>query len=341
MVNKENIIDAYKWILDREPESENVIQAWLKRNIGIAELRAYLISSEEFKQKNKLSQINASTKKNVDNEKASKETSNIKSIEYSFDDIHAERLIFLHVPKTGGTTLHDFLKGYFNEDKICPARYNSLSDYNVGDLVGYSFFSGHYNLPNCSLIPGKNNKIITFLREPQARLISAYYFWRSHVVRQGSPVLPVLANENSFCDFLDHPVIKNGSNTFNPYTQLLIGKTPSGEFNDFGYLDGLNEADRVLYDEAIVALDSLEFYGLLEEYDESVRRLSNQLNLNFKGTVEKKMVLSDLVEHSTSSFKPVEKEILTDKHKFYIQKNTYLDTLIYDYAVSKFNSNTK
>src|SRR5262249_170075 len=94
-------------------------------------------------------------------------------------DLTRPKLVFLHHPKTGGTTLHHILMRGFDEDEICPERFNGLQHYSAGDLARYRYFSGHFDLLSVSLIPGEK-KIITMLREPISRLISLYYFQRAH-----------------------------------------------------------------------------------------------------------------------------------------------------------------
>lgn len=36
------------------------------------------------------------------------------------------RLIFLHVPKTAGTTIDHIFRNYYAPDKICPERHNGI-----------------------------------------------------------------------------------------------------------------------------------------------------------------------------------------------------------------------
>ena len=324
MINKNDVKEAYSWILGRQPESNDVVGKWLDKGIDAMAFRTMLLESNEFRDKSK-------TESSKIDKVVSVASTDIKAID-------EERLVFLHIPKTGGTTLHEFLCDFFDKEKICPARYDTLWDFKVGELVNYTFFSGHYSLPTCDLIPGVNNKVITFLREPKARLISAYYFWRSHVITSKSQQLPILTNRYSFCDFLELENIRNGANTFNPYIQLLTGCVPTGEFRKYGDISGLNSHDKILLEKAINKLDSLEFFGLLEEFDESVRRLSEKLNLNFKGRIEKKMVLKDLVNQGSNDFKSVVKETLTENHELLIERNTYLDELLFKYALSKFKN---
>ncbi|MDQ0859692.1 sulfotransferase family 2 domain-containing protein [Bacillus sp. V2I10] len=66
-------------------------------------------------------------------------------------------LIFMHIPKTGGTTLHYFLKNQYNENVQCYQR-----------KTGFGLHR-HFSKP-CIYI--------TMMRDPVERIISLYYYIR-------------------------------------------------------------------------------------------------------------------------------------------------------------------
>jgi hypothetical protein len=55
------------------------------------------------------------------------------------------RLVFRHLPRTGGTTLHHHLSAHFAPDQICPERFSRLERYSESQLEQWRFFSGHFN----------------------------------------------------------------------------------------------------------------------------------------------------------------------------------------------------
>jgi hypothetical protein len=87
------------------------------------------------------------------------------------------RLVFLHLPKTGGTTLHHHFSAHFTPDEICPLRSPGLERYTVTELAQWRYFSGHYNAEEIKRIPGPLF-VVTVLRNPIERLLSHYYFWK-------------------------------------------------------------------------------------------------------------------------------------------------------------------
>jgi hypothetical protein len=89
-----------------------------------------------------------------------------------------DRLIFLHIEKTAGTTAHHILAQHFAEDQICPERFGNMAFWDARNFEPYRYFSMHASLRMINPIP-QPRKIVTFLREPVARLLSHYNFWRS------------------------------------------------------------------------------------------------------------------------------------------------------------------
>jgi len=89
-----------------------------------------------------------------------------------------DRLIFLHIEKTAGTTAHHILAQHFPEDQICPERFGNVTFWDPRNFEPYRYFAMHASLRMINPIP-QPRKIVTFLREPVARLLSHYNFWRS------------------------------------------------------------------------------------------------------------------------------------------------------------------
>ena len=100
------------------------------------------------------------------------------------------KLVFLHLPKTGGTTLHHHFASHFAPNEVCPERFSRLHRMDPAEMPRYRFFSGHYNMQQVGLIPGPLFTV-TVLRDPVERVLSNYYFWKRH------PPGPATADPNS------------------------------------------------------------------------------------------------------------------------------------------------
>jgi hypothetical protein len=84
----------------------------------------------------------------------------------------------MHIPKTGGITLRSYLSGLFSSSDVCfgPPKGGAWKDGDVPD--GCRFYSGHFDV---DFIKRRkvDSVILTVIREPTARIISMYDFWRS------------------------------------------------------------------------------------------------------------------------------------------------------------------
>jgi hypothetical protein len=143
------------------------------------------------------------------------------------------RLVFLHLPKTGGTTLHHHFSAHFTPDEICPLRIPGLERYSVTELAQWRYFSGHYNAEEIKRIPGPLF-VVTVLRNPIERLLSHYYFWKRHTPQHIERLQlrgPKHTREGTLLDFLrsTEPTVLAGAN--NRMARQLAGqviKRPGG-----------------------------------------------------------------------------------------------------------------
>jgi len=121
-----------------------------------------------------------------------------------------DRVVFLHVPKCGGTTLHHILGEWFGHNMLHPERFNELYSYTGGQLASSLVFSGHYDFYATTLIPGPQKRI-SFLRDPAERLVSLYNFHRAHTpeaIARDNLLLPRWANQHDISDYFAKPEIR-------------------------------------------------------------------------------------------------------------------------------------
>lgn len=88
-------------------------------------------------------------------------------------------LAFLHLPRTGGTALHEALSARHAPEEICPSRMNRLDEMPRGEIARYRLFSGHHRFEHLALMPAPR-LAVTVLREPRARVVSLWRHWRRH-----------------------------------------------------------------------------------------------------------------------------------------------------------------
>ena len=94
----------------------------------------------------------------------------------------------MHIHKTGGQSLSAALRTQFPEDQICPHNTeHGLLAQSPADLSRYQLFMGHISPTALQEMIGGDFETVTLIREPKARLVSAYSFWRSRAADFGAP----------------------------------------------------------------------------------------------------------------------------------------------------------
>ncbi|MCA9199557.1 MAG: sulfotransferase family 2 domain-containing protein [Planctomycetales bacterium] len=240
-----------------------------------------------------------------------------------------ESLVFMHIPKTGGTTLHRLLKAHFADELICPERFARLEAYSLEELSRYRFFSGHFDRTNVACIPG-SPKIVTLFREPKARILSLFYYWKSHkweVIEAKDLAGPRMAKSMRLLDFLRCPLPGITPNIDNVMTRTLLPQFVVGPNREFGM------AEELVLPEATAFLDNMECFGVLEEYETTVNVIWGQLGWHRPATIpvtrsrDKFSIYSEMEE--------VEREDITPKIEQELDRLTRYDTQLYEYAVSQ------
>lgn len=88
------------------------------------------------------------------------------------------KIIFLHIPKTAGQSVHAALVNAFGAEAVCPARVNDqLRRMSISELNRYQVFSGHFDWSLLDCIRGPKY-VFTILREPIDRILSFYFYLR-------------------------------------------------------------------------------------------------------------------------------------------------------------------
>ncbi|MBR0648083.1 sulfotransferase family protein [Roseomonas terrae] len=145
--------------------------------------------------------------------------------EPAFPPAAGRKLVFLHLPKTGGTTLHHHFSEAFAPEEICPVRFSQLNQIPTATLATYRFFSGHYTFEQIRLIPGRSF-VVTVLRDPVERILSTYYFWKRHraaVVEEHNLAGPAAARSNDLLGFLRSPIPEVRDSIENTMVRYLAG----------------------------------------------------------------------------------------------------------------------
>ncbi len=200
------------------------------------------------------------------------------------------KVTFLHLEKTAGMAVTSVLMARFHPMQIDPDPRRTypphvltpLPPFLIDRVKRYALVWGHYDLPSIRRL-GNDRFVFTMLREPRARVVSLYRYWRSTAAQDvgwAGANAPVLAAQRlSLLDFLqsEDPAIIDYIDNF--YVRRLTGAYASGSD-----VDPLR-ADPVRYlGQALDGLASLDFVGLTEDADGAVRGLAACLGFTAPAT---------------------------------------------------------
>jgi Sulfotransferase family len=83
--------------------------------------------------------------------------------------------LFVHLPKTAGTSFSSALQSALGRDAVSPLFVASrLSEQDIARLERYRAIAGHISIDD--ITPFRNRQLLTILRDPTDRCISWYYF---------------------------------------------------------------------------------------------------------------------------------------------------------------------
>ena len=99
--------------------------------------------------------------------------------------MHQRSIFFLHNPKAAGSSLQRLFRSLFGADEVAPIFSNAPNDHRAkGSSVarhrGYAFYAGHFGYDAYKSL-SEGHVLITNFREPIARIVSLYRYWRNSV----------------------------------------------------------------------------------------------------------------------------------------------------------------
>jgi len=89
-----------------------------------------------------------------------------------------KKIVFLHIPKTAGQTVHSELSRIVGADQTSPVRVHTQAPNDGQFPAGYRLYSGHLDWNTLDDI-GNDRFVFTILRDPFER-IASFYFYLHH-----------------------------------------------------------------------------------------------------------------------------------------------------------------
>lgn len=213
----------------------------------------------------------------------------------------AKERIFVHIPKTGGTTLDCAIKGKQWTKNVHDIYYRHIHNQtklsNAGDLLEESNFPKY-----------KKYDIYTMLRHPVDRLVSEYFFVRDRK------------------EFFS--LIKKRPRNLKEFAANVQTRNYMVNFLNGGRIYPTETVTRRHLDKAIRAIDELPIHvGIFEEYDKSLKFFSNKMGVKWPKKIEVKRITLN---------RPKLAEVSQEVKDLIVEKNQ-LDLELYNYCKQKFD----
>lgn len=217
-----------------------------------------------------------------------------------------EKLIFYHIPKTGGTTVTSLLNQQFPPHTICPDNfYYEIEQRSFTELMNFRFIRGHFFF-HSNLLKIPHTKKIVFLRNPVERVLSEQRFFEAY--------------------YLQHPDLLYKEHFLPPGQPIKTVKNQQCRF-----LSSLNPLDPMISDAMHLksAKHNLEhaffFIGLTEKMDESITRLYSLMGWNPPTTIPKYQATAENPElRDPSLLEAIQQQNWADIELYEFAKNLFM-----------------
>jgi hypothetical protein len=178
----------------------------------------------------------------------------------------ARPIVFMHVPKAGGTTVREELRCWFPQAQhvqfTSPQMCDELSDQ---DLSRIEVFTGHIGFRFLQRVP--TAIVVTFLRDPLERAVSQYWYHRHNLNtfrgRQLSFAEYLRSDISGFRAVLDNGIVWQFAWDQHPAFRDEV------RFSD----------DDCLFKEASANIQSVDFIGFQESLDQDIELLREYLGV--------------------------------------------------------------
>ncbi|MBU2994093.1 sulfotransferase family protein [Octadecabacter sp. B2R22] len=320
-----DIQTSYNVFLGRAPSPQEMERV-KNTHPDITSLRQVFLKSSEFSAQYK----NIAGAQPTANVQQSTPATPFKNIT-KFQPAKEDRVVFLHIPKCGGTTLHNMLSYWFGQSNVHSERLNGLYGHTGASLASAKVFSGHYDHYATTLIPGPK-KMITFLRDPLDRLVSLYNFHRAHspsIIERHNLVLPRWANEHDVDSYFEHPVIRNSPAINNTMVRYFSDVPQIGRYHETGAAKEIS-LDEML-EQALRNLEKFAFVGFMDQYAADMKRLAATLGCEPPSKVKKHQVLDDLMD-SSPDMRKITKQKPTAQSRDDMEELVAYDRILYAHA---------
>lgn len=247
-----------------------------------------------------------------------------------------EMLFFLHIQKTAGTSVKQFLQSKFAEGEICPyPTWSRLSRISPLEFRNYRFLYGQHPIWLKELMP-ENARFATVLRHPLDRTLSHFNYLKSELFPIADQIHPnnaaeyyfaqeVFQKKKTFVELIEDPTylsyyVVNYQTRFlsRHWTEELSFQSP-----EFSLFEIQRSCQREAFDIAMDNLSRIDFVGTVENLELFFLHMCHEFGWFFPKQTPKYNVSSELA---------LQKEQLPNETRERIEQVTRLDLELYQNA---------
>lgn len=226
-----------------------------------------------------------------------------------------QAIIFLHLPKCGGTTLNRIIEWEYNPLRIFSVdpifflwSFNRVNRWPKDRLAQMQVFKGHMPFGLHRKLP-QPATYITFLRNPIDRVISAYYFVRNYKLHPKHHLVSRMTLEEYVRTWPNH----------NVQTKLLSGRSYTGDFH-------AGECDSAMLEAAKENLaNHFSLAGLTERFDECLAVLKILFGWD----------ISQYADFNVTKKRPARDKLPSSIVDLIAERNRF-DVALYEHVVPRF-----
>lgn len=193
-----------------------------------------------------------------------------------------DKYVFIHIPKTAGTSLRALLVDTFSEDQVSPPfPVMPIDDFQASRLSSYKIIFGHISIHDVDrYFPDR--KIVTFLREPIDRCLSVYGFFCKQIQH---PLIPLNIIQGLNDPFEATSLARQQNldvffNTTHPHCMQNLNNRMVWQL---GYMASFEQRGRCsvadVLENAKKTLERCSFVGFYEHLNDDIKSLCTTLNI--------------------------------------------------------------